>query len=79
MERVSKIFNNKFSFFIDGADSNDIVKGRLGDCWFLSALSTMTTAKGLMEKYCVARDEQVGVYGWIFFRDAGWVTVIIDE
>lgn len=25
------------------------------------------------------RDEEVGVYGFIFFRDASWVTVIIDE
>ncbi|KAK7031845.1 calpain catalytic domain-containing protein [Favolaschia claudopus] len=78
VQRATKIFA-KPSFFIDGADSNDIVQGRLGDCWFLSALSTMTTAKGLMEKFCVARDEQVGVYGWIFFRDSGWVTVIIDD
>lgn len=79
VERPSKIFNNQFSFFIDGAHSNDIVQGRLGDCWFLSALATMSTSQGLIEKFCVARDEQVGVYGWIFFRDAAWVTVIIDE
>ncbi|KAJ6467998.1 hypothetical protein C8R47DRAFT_1152164 [Mycena vitilis] len=78
VQRVTKIFSNP-SFFIDGADSNDLVQGRLGDCWFLSALSTMTTAKGLMEKFCVARDEKVGVYGWIFFRDSSWVTVIIDD
>ncbi|KAJ7239564.1 hypothetical protein B0H12DRAFT_1237530 [Mycena haematopus] len=78
VQRVTKIFA-KPSFFVDGADSNDIIQGRLGDCWFLSALSTMTTAPGLMEKFCVARDEEVGVYGWIFFRDSGWVTVIIDD
>jgi hypothetical protein len=78
VQRVTKIFS-KPSFFVDGADSNDIVQGRLGDCWFLSALSTMTTANGMMEKFCVARDEKVGVYGWIFFRDSSWVTVIIDE
>ncbi|KAJ7857137.1 cysteine proteinase, partial [Mycena olivaceomarginata] len=71
VQRVTKIFS-KPSFFVDGADSNDIVQGRLGDCWFLSALSTMTTANGMMEKFCVARDEKVGVYGWIFFRDSSW-------
>ncbi|KAJ7068535.1 hypothetical protein C8F01DRAFT_1336566 [Mycena amicta] len=76
--RVNQIFS-KPSFFIDGADSNDLVQGRLGDCWFLSALSTMTTAKGLIEKFCVARDEQVGVFGWVFFRDTRWVSVIIDD
>ncbi|KAJ7607934.1 hypothetical protein FB45DRAFT_806548 [Roridomyces roridus] len=79
VERVSKIFDNKHSFFIDGADSSDIVQGRLGDCWFLSGLSTMSTSEGLIEKFCVARDEAVGIYGWIFFRDARWVTVIIDD
>ncbi|KAJ7088897.1 hypothetical protein B0H15DRAFT_841074 [Mycena belliarum] len=78
VQRVTKIFKNP-SFFIDGAGSNDLVQGRLGDCWFLSALSTMTTSKGLIEKFCVARDEQVGVYGWIFFRDSAWVSVIIDD
>jgi hypothetical protein len=25
------------------------------------------------------RDEKVGVYGFIFYRDAGWTDVIIDE
>jgi hypothetical protein len=25
------------------------------------------------------RDEKVGVYGFIFFRDNAWVTIIIDE
>ncbi|KAJ7210163.1 hypothetical protein GGX14DRAFT_451547 [Mycena pura] len=78
VQRVTKIFRNPL-FFANGAGSNDIVQGQLGDCYFLSALSTMTTAKGLVEKFCVARDEQVGVYGWIFFRDTRWVTVIIDD
>ena len=53
VQRATQIFENP-SFFIDGADSNDIVQGALGDCWFLSALATMSTAKGLVEKFCVA-------------------------
>lgn len=44
----------KPQFFIDGASSNDIVQGGLGDCWFVSALATMSTAEGLVEKFCVA-------------------------
>ncbi|KAK7017794.1 cysteine proteinase [Favolaschia claudopus] len=76
--RVTEIFENP-SFFVDGADSNDIVQGELGDCWFLSALATMTTKKGLIEKFCVTRHEDVGIYGFIFFRDDHWVSVIIDD
>jgi hypothetical protein len=54
VRRVSQIFDNKQQFFVDGASSNDIVQGGLGDCWFLSALATMSTAEGLVEKFCVA-------------------------
>ncbi|KAJ7327524.1 hypothetical protein DFH08DRAFT_884706 [Mycena albidolilacea] len=78
IRRVSQIFE-KPQFFVDGADSNDIVQGQLGDCWFLSALATMATADGLVEKFCVARDEEIGVYGFIFFKDDHWVHVIIDD
>jgi Calpain family cysteine protease len=53
VQRVTQIFDNP-SFFIDGANSNDIVQGAIGDCWFCSALATMSTSKGLVEKFCVA-------------------------
>ncbi|KAF8877899.1 hypothetical protein BD779DRAFT_1475013 [Infundibulicybe gibba] len=53
VQRVTEIFE-KPEFFVDGADSNDIIQGRLGDCWFLSALATMSTAKGLVEEFCAA-------------------------
>jgi hypothetical protein len=51
--RVTQIFENP-QFVIDGADAIDIIQGNLGDCWLLSALSTMSTSKGLIEKLCVA-------------------------
>ena len=51
--RVTQIFDNP-QFVIDGADAIDIIQGNLGDCWLLSALSTMSTSKGLIEKLCVA-------------------------
>ncbi|KAL5632747.1 hypothetical protein ACGC1H_005636 [Rhizoctonia solani] len=76
--RVSQLYE-KPSFFIDGANSSDIMQGRLGDCWFLSALAIVSTLEELLEKICVARDEKVGVYGFIFFRDGVWVDVIIDD
>ncbi|CCO34617.1 Calpain-1 catalytic subunit [Rhizoctonia solani AG-1 IB] len=76
--RVTQIFD-KPQFFIDGAKWSDIMQGRLGDCWFLSALATVSTMEDLIEKICVARDEKVGVYGFIFYRDSGWVDVIVDD
>jgi hypothetical protein len=51
--RVPHLFD-KPSFFIDGATSGDIVQGASADCWFLSALATVSTIPGLIEKICVA-------------------------
>ncbi|KAJ1300818.1 hypothetical protein OPQ81_002458 [Rhizoctonia solani] len=76
--RVTDIFDNP-QFFVDGVGAGDISQGSLEDCWLLSALTTITTMPQLIEKICVARDEQVGVYGFIFYRDSGWQDVIIDD
>ncbi|KAJ3475010.1 hypothetical protein NLI96_g12118 [Meripilus lineatus] len=76
--RISDIFDNP-EFYKDGASSSDIEQGLLGDCWFLSALSTVATVPGLLDRICVERDEAVGVYGFIFFRDGKWVDVVIDD
>ncbi|KIO31183.1 hypothetical protein M407DRAFT_241888 [Tulasnella calospora MUT 4182] len=77
VRRVTDIFE-KPMFFDGGATASDISQGYLGDCWFLSALAVVASA-GLIEKICVERDEQVGIYGFIFWRDSGWVDVVIDD
>ncbi|CAE6493781.1 unnamed protein product [Rhizoctonia solani] len=35
--------------------------------------------EGLINRICVHRDEQVGVYGFVFYRDSGWIDVVIDD
>jgi len=39
----------------------------------------ISAKKELVEKLCVARDEQVGVYGFVFYRDGEWVPEVIDD
>ncbi|KAJ2916557.1 hypothetical protein MD484_g3876, partial [Candolleomyces efflorescens] len=80
VHRVTELFENPH-FFPDGgaANSNAIKQGELGDCWFLAALATVSCIPGLIEKICVARDEEVGVYGFIFYGDKGWSSVIVDD
>lgn len=52
--RTTKIFKNA-EFFANGTpDSTQVVQGCIGDCWFLSALSAVATAPGLLEQLCVA-------------------------
>ncbi|KAJ7202645.1 hypothetical protein GGX14DRAFT_370195 [Mycena pura] len=79
VQRVADLFE-KPQFFADGSHSNEIIQGqKCSNCWFISALAATSTVKGLVEKYCVARDEQVGVYGFVFWRDVRWVSVIVDD
>ncbi|KAF9529626.1 hypothetical protein CPB83DRAFT_260593 [Crepidotus variabilis] len=78
VRRVTDIFDQP-KFFADVPGSNDVVQGALGDCWFLAAIAATSTVPGLIERCCVARDEVIGVYGFIFQRNGRWVSVIIDD
>lgn len=31
-----------------------------------------------MDKICVARDEECGVYGFVFFRDGEWISTVVS-
>jgi Calpain family cysteine protease len=83
VKRVRQIFD-KPEFFVDGATADDIRQGTAGDCWFLSALSALCCMEAkelgnLVERVCVERDEAVGVYGFVFFRDGEWRSEIVDD
>lgn len=78
VKRVGDIFD-KPAFYIDGATANDVRQGSVGDCWFLAAITALGGKKDLIEKICVDRDEKVGVYGFVFFRDGEWVSEIVDD
>ncbi|KAF8855119.1 cysteine proteinase [Acephala macrosclerotiorum] len=78
VKRVKDIFE-KPSFFLDGAKGNDVRQGRLGNCWMAAAVSAVTNKSGLIERLCPARNEEVGVYGFVFHRDGEWSTTIVDD
>lgn len=66
-------------FFVDGATATDVHQGSGGDCWFLAALMAVSAKKELIESLCVARDEKIGVYGFVFYRDGEWIYEVIDD
>ncbi|KAH8808104.1 hypothetical protein F5884DRAFT_677059 [Xylogone sp. PMI_703] len=78
VKRVGDIFDNP-QFYVAGPTSGDIRQGNDGDCWFLAALTALSNKPGLIERVCVARDEKVGVYGFVFHRDGEWRSEIIDD
>ncbi|UNI15490.1 hypothetical protein JDV02_002019 [Purpureocillium takamizusanense] len=77
-KRVTEIFD-KPQFYIEGPTANDVRQGRDGDCWLMSALCTLSNKKGLIERLCVAHDQAVGVYGFVFHRDGEWISEIVDD
>ncbi|KAF4977565.1 hypothetical protein FZEAL_5936 [Fusarium zealandicum] len=78
VHRIPWIFENP-QFTIGGFSSLDIKQGASGDCWWLAALATIAHRKDLMKKICVARDEECGVYGFVFHRDGEWISTVVDD
>lgn len=78
IHRVDWIFENP-SFTVDGFDSTDVKQGYIGDCWFIAAVATICSNPTLMDKVCVARDEECGVYGFVFYRDGEWIGTVVDD
>jgi hypothetical protein len=42
-------------------------------------VATIAHRKDLMERICVARDEECGVYGFVFQRDGEWISTVVDD
>ncbi|KGO41167.1 Alpha/beta hydrolase fold-3 [Penicillium expansum] len=78
VKRVTEIFENP-QFFVNGPTASDVRQGYDGDCWLMAALCTMGNKAELIEKICVARNEDVGIYGFVFHRDGEWQQCIIDD
>jgi hypothetical protein len=78
VHRVDWIFD-KPQFEIDGFHSSDVVQGANGDCWFIAAVATICSNPELIRKVCVEKDEECGVYGFVFYRDGEWIWTVVDD
>ena len=84
-----------FSFIGDGHEACDIAQGGLGDCWFLSALSSLAqdlpedapmNVKDVAVQRVLQPDfnnsdvaRETGIFKFKFFRLGEWIDVIIDD
>lgn len=78
VKRVTEIFENP-QFFVNGPKASDVRQGHDGDCWLMAALCTMGNKTGLIERICVAQNEKIGIYGFVFYRDGEWQQCIVDD
>ncbi|KAJ5759285.1 hypothetical protein N7520_006441 [Penicillium odoratum] len=78
VKRVTEIFVNP-QFYVNGPTASDVRQGCDGDCWLMAALCTMGNKEELIEKICVARNQTIGIYGFVFYRDGEWQQCIVDD
>lgn len=41
--------------FVDGMSSHDVTQGKLGNCWFVAACSSLALEPSLLEKVCISQ------------------------
>uniref|UniRef100_A0A667WZX2 Calpain catalytic domain-containing protein n=1 Tax=Myripristis murdjan TaxID=586833 RepID=A0A667WZX2_9TELE len=70
------------SFFVEGASRFDFSQGKVGNCWFLAAIASLTFQKDLMVQV-VPLDQTfkdyAGIFHFRFWRFGKWVDVVIDD
>eukprot|EP01012_Entosiphon_sulcatum_P061434 TRINITY_DN86_c0_g1_i2.p1 TRINITY_DN86_c0_g1~~TRINITY_DN86_c0_g1_i2.p1 ORF type:complete len:736 (-),score=118.98 TRINITY_DN86_c0_g1_i2:139-2346(-) len=67
----------------DGVDSNDIVQGAIGDCFFIGAASALASCSAAsmkpLERLFVVTNIKWGVYGMCLFKNGAWEWVVVDD
>uniref|UniRef100_A0A1I8HQD7 Calpain catalytic domain-containing protein n=1 Tax=Macrostomum lignano TaxID=282301 RepID=A0A1I8HQD7_9PLAT len=71
-------------FFVGGASRFDVNQGKLGNCWFLSALASLSLHPQLLHQV-VPPDQDFdssdycGLFHFRFWQYGDWVNVIVDD
>jgi hypothetical protein len=65
----------------DGSfDPSDVAQGRLGDCWFISAMAVVATRPELMKKvFVTSSTNPEGYYVVRIFKYGRWHNVVVDN
>lgn len=80
-KRVSEIFGeDNYDIFQDKIEVRDIKQGELSDCYFLSALASLTEFPDFIyQRFVTQKVSWEGFYVIIFFIDGEWQKVFVDD
>ncbi|KAI4317449.1 hypothetical protein L6164_025316 [Bauhinia variegata] len=65
--------------FSGPANPSDVCQGRLGDCWFLSAVAVLTEVSRISEVIITPGYNEEGIYTVRFCVQGEWVPVVVDD
>ncbi|XP_038983004.1 calpain-type cysteine protease ADL1-like [Phoenix dactylifera] len=65
--------------FSGSVNSSDVCQGRLGDCWFLSAVAVLTEVARISEVIITPEYNEEGIYTVRFCIQGEWVPVVVDD
>ena len=65
--------------FYEGATLDDIKQGGIGDCYFLSAIGSLTNFPNFIESHFYLEKEKKHIYGIYFFINGRWKKVLVDD
>ena len=79
--RVEDILNSKnYQVFEDGISPDDIIQGSIGDCYFLSAVGSLTKFTHYIDRLFLTKERtKEHLYGVYIYLNASWKLVIIDD
>ena len=78
--RASEIFRSGYKLFSEKIEMDDVIQGKLGDCYFLSSVANLCKFPGLIMKLFKTKDtNKDGFYEIILYIDGKPQIVVVDD